>query len=101
MIVKPNKVQPPGNGLRCPYGCYVTFWRWYGLVAHLMDKHGYSEKKAEKVADKAIPYDPDPEPAHISFRDLQYVRPGQGIRREDRRGPGHERQDDLHPGNWN
>ena len=36
----------------CPHGCSGrTGLRW-GLVSHLMNVHGYSQKKAEKKVDR-------------------------------------------------
>ena len=41
------------DGIKCPHGCNGCAWRIYGLVSHLMTVHGYSEKSAWKLAEKA------------------------------------------------
>ncbi len=43
-----------GTGLKCPHGCSGCSIRWYGLVTHLMERHGYSKKRAEKRASKEM-----------------------------------------------
>lgn len=39
-----------GEGLTCPYGCKGHAALMYGLVSHLIEKHGMSEKAAWKKA---------------------------------------------------
>jgi hypothetical protein len=38
------------NGLRCPHGCEGRAALMYGLVSHLVEKHGYTEPDAWKKA---------------------------------------------------
>lgn len=40
------------SGLKCPLGCDGCSARWWGLVDHLMRRHGMSKRKAEKMATK-------------------------------------------------
>jgi hypothetical protein len=42
------------SGLKCPEGCDGCSARWYGLVSHLMQRHGYSQLKAERAATKEM-----------------------------------------------
>jgi hypothetical protein len=45
-----RKALVPGRrrGVQCPFGCNVYAWRMYGLVCHLVNKHGYTEDEAWK-----------------------------------------------------
>ena len=38
------------TGAKCPHGCSGCAARLYGLVSHLVERHGYSEKRAWKKA---------------------------------------------------
>ena len=41
-----KEMRPP-PGVPCPFKCKgISFWRNYGLVSHLMDRHGFTEKEA-------------------------------------------------------
>jgi hypothetical protein len=42
------------EGLLCPFGCDGSAWRMYGLVSHLMDRHGYTEAEGWKEAKRSM-----------------------------------------------
>jgi hypothetical protein len=46
----PKKVSAYADGIPCPHGCSGTAWRMFGLVSHLMGRHGYTEKAAWRKA---------------------------------------------------
>jgi hypothetical protein len=46
------KILKEDSGLKCPHGCKGCSTKMYGLVKHLMDVHGYTEKKAWKKAEE-------------------------------------------------
>lgn len=41
-----NRNSTTSSGLPCPHGCKGSAWRMYGLVSHLVEKHGYTAKQA-------------------------------------------------------
>lgn len=45
------------SGLPCPHGCKGTASRMFGLVSHLMEVHGYTEKRAWENARSIISKD--------------------------------------------
>jgi hypothetical protein len=42
------------SGLKCPHGCKGCSARWWGLVVHLVFRHAYSRKTAERTATRIM-----------------------------------------------